>query len=255
MAVQDLIKIGDLYGRWKIIGLPYKSNKRWYTKCKCTCGSEIEKDVRIDQLVNGHSRSCGCLLKEHGYRICKKRKKQNKYDLSGDYGIGYTNNIDYSDPEHKRNYFYFDLKDYNLIKDFCWCFDKDGYLFTMCDYHNIKMHRLIMNCPDDMEVDHIKHNNYDNRKNELRICTHTENAQNRKSVNNTSGIQGVKYNKNTNKWIAFLTIKREYVLLQSFDSFEEAVKARKEAENKYFGEYSYDNSMSMDTKNKEAIDI
>lgn len=68
MAAQDLIKIGDLYGRWKIIGLPYKSNKKWYTKCKCTCGSEIKKGVRVDQLVNGHSRSCGCLSKEYGYR-------------------------------------------------------------------------------------------------------------------------------------------------------------------------------------------
>ena len=43
MTAQDLIKIGDLYGRWEIINLPYKLNKRWYTKCKYTCGSEIEK--------------------------------------------------------------------------------------------------------------------------------------------------------------------------------------------------------------------
>lgn len=68
MAAQDLIKIGDLYGRPIIFHLPYKSNKRWYTKCKCTCGSGIEKDVRVDELVSGHSRSCGCLSKEHGHR-------------------------------------------------------------------------------------------------------------------------------------------------------------------------------------------
>lgn len=68
MAAQDLIKIGDLYGRWEVINLPYKLNKRWYTKCKCICGSGIEKDVRIDELVSRHSCSCGCLCKEHGHK-------------------------------------------------------------------------------------------------------------------------------------------------------------------------------------------
>ena len=247
MAAQDLIKIGDLYGRWEIINLPYKKGKRWFARCKCTCGSEIERDVRVDGLISGNSRSCGCLTKEHGYEMCKARKKQNIYDLSGDYGIGYTNNVDYSDPAHERNYFYFDLEDYNLIKDYCWCFDKDGYLFTMCDFHNIKMHRLIMRCPDNMEIDHIKHHNYDNRKSELRICTHVKNTQNRKSVNNSSGQQGVRFDKQNNKWTAFLTVQRKYVLFQSFDTFEKAVAARKKAEDKYFGEFSYNNSMKLKT--------
>ena len=247
MAAQDLIKIGDLYGRWEIINLPYKKGKRWFARCKCTCGSKIEKDIRVDGLIAGHSRSCGCLQKEQAYKSCKARKKQNKYDLSGDYGIGYTNNVDPSDPTHKRNYFYFDLEDYDIIKDYCWCFDKDGYLFTMCDFHSIKIHRLIMNCPDNMVVDHIKHNNYDNRKKELRVCSVLKNAQNRKSGKNSSGKQGVRFDKKRKKWTAFLTIKRKYVLLQSFDTLEEAVAARKEAEDKYFGEFSYDNSMKLKT--------
>lgn len=122
MAAQDLIKIGDLYGRWEIINLPYKKGKRWFARCKCTCGSKIEKDIRVDGLIAGHSRSCGCLQKEQAYKSCKARKKQNKYDLSGDYGIGYTNNVDPSDPTHKRNYFYFDLEDYDKIKKYCWSF-------------------------------------------------------------------------------------------------------------------------------------
>lgn len=247
MAAQDLIKIGDLYGRWEIINLPYKKGKRWFARCKCTCGSEIERDVRVDGLVSGNSCSCGCLTKEHGYEMCKARKKQNIYDLSGDYGIGYTNNIDYSDPAHERNYFYFDLEDYEIIKDYCWCFDKDGYLFTISDYHNIKMHRLIMNCPDNMEVDHIKHKNYDNRKSELRICTHVQNCMNRKNNIGLNEYQGVWFVSNIKKWKAYLRKNYLVVLNKCFDTFEEAVAARKEAEDKYFGEFSYDNSMKLKT--------
>ena len=104
-----------------------------------------------------------------------------------------------------------------------------------------------MNCPENMEVDHIKHKNYDNRTKELRVCPVFKNAQNRKSGRNSSGKQGVRFDKKRKKWIAFLTIKRKYILLQSFDTFEEAVAARKEAEDKYFGEFSYDNSMKLKT--------
>ena len=60
-----------------------------------------------------------------------------------------------------------------------------------------------MNCPPLYKVDHINHNKYDNRKQELRICTNQQNCMNRKiQCNNTSGTPGVNYNKELKKWIA-----------------------------------------------------
>ncbi|NHZ85778.1 MAG: hypothetical protein GWP19_07845, partial [Planctomycetia bacterium] len=40
------------------------------------------------------------------------------------------------------------------------------------------LHRLIMNCPNDKEIDHINNDSLDNQKLNLRICTHKENMQN-----------------------------------------------------------------------------
>ena len=60
--------------------------------------------------------------------------------------------------------------------------------------------------------------------------------------NNTSGVTGVSWDKAENKWKAQIGINNKMIHLGRFDNFDEAVKARQEAEQKYFGEYSYDSS-------------
>jgi len=67
--------------------------------------------------------------------------------------------------------------------------------------------------------------------------------------NNMSGTKGVNWHKSKNKWRAFIGVKGKHIHLGLFENFDDAVKARKEAEKKYFGEFSYDNSKYM----KEVI--
>lgn len=165
------------------------------------------------------------------------KKKYNEYNLSGEYGIGYT---------FKGEEFYFDLEDYTKIKDYCWCIDAYGYVRGNTKKSKIKFHRLITNCSDDMVIDHINHNRADNRKLNLRICSQHENNMNKGiAPNNTSGITGVFWNKKLNKWGATIGFKGKNIHLGVFDDFEDAIKVRKEAEEKYFGEYSYDNSQKI----------
>ena len=60
----------------------------------------------------------------------------------------------------------------------------------------IYMHREITNAPKEKPVDHINRNPLDNRKENLRVCTHQENQMNRgKSKDNKSGYKGVSYHK------------------------------------------------------------
>ena len=54
-----------------------------------------------------------------------------------------------------------DLDDVKIVKQHKWYLKSTGYA------HNDKvgkLHRFIMNCPDDLVVDHINHNRLDNRK-------------------------------------------------------------------------------------------
>lgn len=205
--------------------------------CKCDCGNEVI--VTNGHLNSGKIKSCGCLKKEvskNTMRIKgKNNKKQNKYDLTGEYGIGYTS---------KGEEFYFDLEDYDKIKDYCWHINDSGYIVSMTtDSINSKricilMHRIITDCPEDMVVDHINHNKNDNRKYNLRICSQQENRMNSNiSKRNTSGYTGVYLCKTSNKWQAYITYNNNDIYLGLFNNKEDAIKARVEAEEKYFGKY------------------
>ena len=235
---------GQRFGKLTVIRKDEKqkrtSDRSCLWLCKCDCGNEII--VKSSNLKNGYTKSCGCLRKEKYknlddlYKSRKIETKYNYYDLSGECGIGYT---------HNREKFYFDLEDYNKIKDYCWCMDKNKYVNN--SRFGIRMHRLVMNCNDNnLVVDHINHITYDNRKENLRICTLSQNGMNKsKQSNNTSGHIGITYDSSTNKWRARLGVGNKTINIGRFENLEDAIKARKEAEEKYFGEYSYDNSIKI----------
>jgi hypothetical protein len=154
-------------------------------------------------------------------------KAKNIYDLSREHGIGYIKS---------GKIFYFDLEDYDKIFYISWCEDKDGYMVNR--NNNFRMHRLVMNCPKNMQIDHINHVVYDNRKNNLRIVNVVQNQRNRiLSSNNTSGVNGVWFVKRDNIWRASICVEKKRIALGSFKDIEDAIESRKNAEIKYFGEY------------------
>lgn len=56
------VEAGSIYGRWTVIGEPFKSVARKLVRCRCECGNE--NDVVLASLLKGGTQSCGCLRVE-----------------------------------------------------------------------------------------------------------------------------------------------------------------------------------------------
>lgn len=88
-------------------------------------------------------------------------------------------------------------------------------------------------------VDHINHNGLDNRKCNLRVCTNKQNVCNcLVSKNNKSGHKGVYWSKDRNKWTVQVSYNCKVKYIGRYEKLEDAIKARKEAAKKYYGEYA-----------------
>ena len=184
--------------------------------CLCDCGSE--KVVNLSSLLGGDTTSCGCYRNS---QIAKAVKHHNTYEINGDVTKVF---------DSKGNFCLIDTEDLDKVKPYC--FHKNHYGYFKSTSLNSSMHRLIMGAPKGMVVDHINHDTLDNRKCNLRVCTQQENTRNKKA-------KGVCYHKASNKYIAYIIIDQKQKYLGLFKELEDAIKVRKEAEQKYFGDFAY----------------
>jgi hypothetical protein len=217
------------FGRLTVLYADGKDDNGCTTwRCLCDCGEQIS--VIHSRLAGGNVKSCGCLRQD----MARERfSKENIYDMSGQYGIGYTTNT--------NNPFYFDLDDFNLIRQYTWFEDisTSGYRSLKAKDTNtkkkIKM-SYILGCK---QYDHINRNPLDNRRANLRPATDSQNAQNRSlPSNNTSGFMGVCWDKESCKWLAYIKQNQKQIKLGRYIKKEDAVRARLKAEKEYFGEFA-----------------
>lgn len=208
--------------------------------CECSCEEHNTVVVDGTSLKNGDTLSCGCYSKEAARKRCMENnhklfKKYNAYsgvisDGHGEYYIGYCSNT--------NKEFYVDVEDFDKIKEYCWyerraqsttkiearVGDKVLYMHTLLGFKN---------------YDHADRNELNNRRYNLRPCTMQENSRNRSlSSKNTSGFIGVRYRKKLDKWESYINISGKYIFLGAFLDKTDAIKARLEAEAKYYGEFA-----------------
>lgn len=236
-------KVGETYGRLTIEAKDEKRSKEkkeTYWLCSCSCGNPELVSVSNSNLGKAVN-SCGCLRKENtkklGTKTAERERKKNKYDLTTEeYGIGWTD---------KGYQFFFDLEDFDKIKNYYWEVQKgaNGYLYlrTCINSTNYTMSNFIMKGRDKENkiiYDHKNQNSLDNRKSNLRIASVSENGMNVKiRKNNTSGIIGVHQAKDR-KWVASIRINKKRTCLGRFEKKEDAVIERLKAEKEYYGEFA-----------------
>lgn len=129
-----------------------------------------------------------------------------------------------------------DDQDFEELNKYKWCLNSGGYASRRIDTHtSILMHRQVMNTPKGLETDHINGNKLDNRRENLRNVTHSQNQlHSRLPKTNTSGHKGIVWDKKNNKWQAQIKVNQKNHHLGRFIELEEAKKARQEAERLYF---------------------
>lgn len=130
-----------------------------------------------------------------------------------------------------------DNDDFEKLKTINWTLCSNGYVTSR--KLNMFIHRFIMDCPQDMVVDHINHDTLDNRRINLRVCTQQENMYNsRPRKDSTSKYKGVYFDKIRGRIFSSIYHNGSSNFLGYYETEEEAALAYDEKAKEIFGEFA-----------------
>jgi hypothetical protein len=147
-----------------------------------------------------------------------------------------------------------DPEDLELVSAYTWKVNIHGYVRASVytgvidgveTRREVQIHRLILDAPEGMEVDHVNRDKLDNRRSNLRLCTRSQNKANTGIIStNTSGYKGVSFHKN--KWQASIRIDNKLLYLGRYDTKEEAAEAYNKKAFEQWGEFAWLNPRAAD---------
>lgn len=137
-----------------------------------------------------------------------------------------------------------DDEDFDMLSRYHWYCDVHGYVRTSTPY-KMYMHRLIMNPPKNMQIDHSDNNRLNNQRSNLRICSESQNrmnAQLRKT--SKSGYKGVSWTTEKQRWKVQLRKDGKNVVSKYFQDKHEAARYYNQKAIEFFGDYAWLNTIT-----------
>lgn len=145
-----------------------------------------------------------------------------------------------------------DDEDFGRVSKIEWYRDSRGYIAAVRGDgkgRSLLLHRLIMDPLYGMEVDHRNHDTLDYQRENLRLCTKSQNQMNRvvsityAGKPKSSKYKGVTWHKKNRRWIAQIGVDDRRIYLGTFGTELEAALAYNKAALFYFGEFAYLNKI------------
>lgn len=209
------ISPGTQFNKWTVIRKGGKDrNGQTLYVCRCECGNI--KAIRKTELLSGHSKSCGCIVKEMLIERNTGKVSPKRLDLTG-----------------KRFG--------NLVAlEFAYTKNKRTFWKCKCDCGNIaEVDRGFLRSGATTSCGCVGSKNINKcmvaqRQNELREQTNLSQLSNVPFKSNTTGRRGITFNKKKQVFVARITFQGKRFYLGSFKDFDKAVIAREEAEEKLF---------------------
>ncbi len=142
-------------------------------------------------------------------------------------------------------------EDYERVSQYKWCAYWSGtkwYAMTsrrrvpVDGWKSITMHRFILDAQSGTFTDHIDRDGLNNRRENLRFCTRSQNEHNKtRRSDNKSGFKGVYWHKTNSKWAAQITVNGDIKRLGFFDTPEEAARVYDISAEEFHGEFACTN--------------
>lgn len=210
------VSIGETFNRLTVIQEPYTKNRRKVVHCKCSCGNTVT--VREDHLKSAITNSCGCFRLDRLREVIVTHGKMS----TKSYGT-WEGMLQRCNNQNSSSYSEYGGRDITICEDWLGVNGFENFYRDMGER------------PEGMSLDRIDVNgNY--CKDNCRWATPSVQGFNqRKSSNNTSGRTGVSWNKERQKWDAYVMKDRKKINLGRFKTKEEAILAREQGELKYYG--------------------
>jgi hypothetical protein len=143
-----------------------------------------------------------------------------------------------------------DAADFGLIAHMTWHSTKKARglfyaIHTFCKNNKhgiIRLHRFLMAAPPGSKVDHRDGDGLNNTRENLRVCTHSQNHRNRWRTWGSSRFKGVFHRRENDKWRAKIKVGDKVISLGTFAQESDAARAYDKAATEHFGEFARTNS-------------